>query len=426
MDSGIISHSRAAQAANGSAYITMATIFHKSFAKTDGDFPRRGLTFVAATGCLISTFVAAAIAIPMMAVWRADLGLTDSETAITVVSYFAGCVLTLFFFARLSNFFGRKPIVLASLLLGMAASLIYANAMGAEAIYVGRFLQGFSCGFASSAAMSWVVDSAPLSRPWLGTALTAAGPNIGLSLGTLISGAVLESGLLTPAGLFDCAVVLLVVCAGLAIVSTETMRFGSESLGSVFIPKIAVPQRLRLRFFASAIAFIGTWGVGSFLQGFSAYLSSAVFGYTNAFLAGILYLVLILPNATMGVIAGRFEPRKTLTRSMLLFTISALVAFGTLIHPSIWVLLVSIAFTGAGNGAACSSGLRFLLADTNIQERAGVISALYLSAYVGSVMPNLVIACIPGEVTQTMMAVGFYVWVIACCSGVLFFLRKIR
>ena len=111
---------------------------------------------------------------------------------------------------------------------------------------------------------------------------------------------------------------------------------------------------------------------------------------------------------------------------MLLFTVSALVAFGTLIHPSICVLLVSIAFTGAGNGAACSSGLRFLLADTNIQERAGVISALYLSAYVGSVMPNLVIACIPGEVTQTMMAVGFYVWVIACCSGVLFFLRKIR
>lgn len=169
----------------------MTTVFHKSLAKTDNDFPRRGVTFVAATACLICTFIAAAIAIPMMAEWRSGLSLSESEIAMTVVSYFAGCVLTLFFFARLSNFFGRKPVVLAALLLGMAASLMYANALEASEIYIGRFLQGFSCGFASSAAMSWVVDSAPLKYPWLGTALTAAGPNIGLSLGTLITGLVL-------------------------------------------------------------------------------------------------------------------------------------------------------------------------------------------------------------------------------------------
>ena len=117
----------------------MPTIFHKPLAKTDGQFPRRALTFAAATACLVSTFIAAAIAIPMMAVWRTDLGLTESETAMTVVSYFAGCVLTLFFFARLSNFFGRKPIVLAALLLGMAASLIYGSTLEAWDINLGRF-----------------------------------------------------------------------------------------------------------------------------------------------------------------------------------------------------------------------------------------------------------------------------------------------
>lgn len=75
----------------------MTTIFHKSLAKTDNDFPRRGLTFVAATACLVCTFIAAAIAIPMMAEWRSGLSLSESEMAMTVVSYFAGCVLTLFF-----------------------------------------------------------------------------------------------------------------------------------------------------------------------------------------------------------------------------------------------------------------------------------------------------------------------------------------
>ena len=66
----------------------MTTVFHKSLAKTDNDFPRRGLTFVAATACLICTFIAAAIAIPMMAEWRSGLSLSESEMAMTVaVSY---------------------------------------------------------------------------------------------------------------------------------------------------------------------------------------------------------------------------------------------------------------------------------------------------------------------------------------------------
>ncbi len=397
----------------------MSTIFHKSLARTGGGFPRRGLTFFTATCCLISSFMAAAITIPMMAVWRTGIPLSESEMAMTVVSYFAGCVLTLFFFARLSNFFGRKPVVLASLLLGMASSLIYSFSVEADPLYIGRFLQGFSCGFASSAAMSWVVASAPLKHPWLGTALTAAGPNIGLSLGTLITGLVLDSGVLTPAQLFDSAVVLLVLCTGLAFASTETMRFGTEPLGSVFIPKVALPARLRLRFMASAIAFVGTWGVGSFLQGFSAYLSQVVFGHTSPLLAALLYLVLICPNAVMGVVAGRFNAKPTLVIAICIFACAGFVAFATLIHPSVWVLIVSIAICGAGNGASCSSGLKYLLSDTTINERAGVISALYLSAYVGSVIPNLVIGSIPGEVTQTMIANGFFVWVGVTAVGVL-------
>lgn len=402
----------------------MSISVHKSLTRAGGDFPRRGLTFAAATACLVCTFIASSIPIPMMAVWRSGLALTESETAMTVVSYFAGCVLTLFFFARLSNFFGRKPVVLASLLLGMVSSLIYANATGVFELNLGRFLQGFSCGFASSAAMSWVVDSAPVKYPWLGTALTAAGPNIGLSLGTLITGFVLQSEVLSPSGLFDCAVVLLVLCAAAAFISTETMRFGSESLGSVFVPKVALPERLRGRFAASAIAFIGTWGVGSFLQGFSAYLCSVVFGEANALLAGIIYLVLIVPNAVMGVVSGRFEARATLKGSIALFSVSALIAFSTLVYPSAWMLLLSIALTGMAGGAACSSGLRFLLADTSISERAGVISALYLSAYMGSVLPNLVIASVPGEVTETMIMGGFYIWIVLTFIGVTLALGK--
>ena len=48
----------------------------------------------------------------MMAIWSGELHLTEPEVAMTVVSYFDGCVLTLFFFARFSqepNFSSAPP-----------------------------------------------------------------------------------------------------------------------------------------------------------------------------------------------------------------------------------------------------------------------------------------------------------------------------
>lgn len=94
----------------------------KSLAHPEGDaIKRRGFSFFVAAFCLITCFVTAATAIPMMAYWVNELQLSSSEVAMSVVSYFAGCVLTLILFARLSNFLGRKPVVIAALGFGAIA-----------------------------------------------------------------------------------------------------------------------------------------------------------------------------------------------------------------------------------------------------------------------------------------------------------------
>ena len=126
------------------------------------EIPRRAATFAAAAFALMAGFFGSAIAIPMMAVWKPALAMTTGDVAMTVVSYFGGCILTLLFFARLSNFFGRKPVVVAVLILGAAACWIFASAESTAALDAGRFLQGLSCGFASSAAMSWAPNCSSL------------------------------------------------------------------------------------------------------------------------------------------------------------------------------------------------------------------------------------------------------------------------
>lgn len=384
----------------------------KSLAHPEGDaIKRRGFSFFVAAFCLITCFVTAATAIPMMAYWVHDLKLSSSEVAMSVVSYFAGCVLTLILFARLSNFLGRKPVVIAALAFGTIACYLFSVGQSASDLYIGRFLQGLSCGLATSACMSWVVDTAPPARAWLGTAMTSAGPNIGLSLGTLLTGLIIEYNILNPTLLFDACVVLLIFCIVLAVLGTETMRLGTESIGQVLIPKIAIPARLRRLFILSITAFIGTWGVSSFFQGFSAQFAQIVFGETSVLLAAITYLLLIIPIAVFGLVSGRFNPSKTLLLMSTGFLFGAGGVFLTLDMQSPALFMIFVVICGAAQGGTCCSGLKLLLMDATLRERAGLISALYLGAYVGSGIPNFSIGQLAKDVSMTTIANGFCLWI---------------
>ena len=384
----------------------------KSLAHPEGDaINRRGFSFFVAAFCLITCFVTAATAIPMMAYWVQDLKLSSSEVAMSVVNYFAGCVLTLILFARLSNFLGRKPVVIAALAFGAIACYLFSVGQSASDLYIGRFLQGLSCGLATSACMSWVVDTAPPARAWLGTAMTSAGPNIGLSLGTLFTGLIIEYNVLNPTLLFDACVALLIFCIVLAVLGTETMRLGTESIGQVLIPKIAIPARLRRLFILSITAFIGTWGVSSFFQGFSAQFAQIVFGESSVLLAAVTYLLLIIPIAVFGLISGRFNPSKTLLLMSTGFLFGAGGVFLTLDMQSPALFMIFVVICGAAQGGTCCSGLKLLLMDATLRERAGLISALYLGAYVGSGIPNFSIGQLAKDVSMTTIANGFCLWI---------------
>lgn len=377
------------------------------------DSSNRSFTFAAAAACLICCFVTSSVPIPMMAVWAKTIGLTTGNIAWTVVWYFAGCIAVLIFFARLSNFLGRKPAVFLSLALGAAASWIFSWAPNAETLYAARFLQGLSCGFASSASMSWLVDTAPPEKPSLGTSLTAAGPNVGLSVGTLITGLVLEFNVASPALLFDATIVLLGACAAMAFFGRETIRFGSEALGAVLKPKVALPSRLARIFLIASAGFVGTWGLGSFFQGFSARVSQSVFGEVSPLLAAFTYLLLIVPNAAAGLTLGRFDPMRLLPMVISGFLIAGLGVFGAIHYEMHWVFMGALIAMGMLNGTTCALSFKLLLLDATLLERAGVISALYLTAYVGSGLPNLIVGALAKDASMDAISWGYIAWMAA-------------
>lgn len=374
--------------------------------------PHRLRTFIAASLTLIVCFIASAAPIPLMSLYKAELALSTADVANSVVAYFAGCVATLLFFSRLSNYFGRKIVVLITLALAMAACAAYITMQTVFALNTARFLQGLSCGLASSAAMAWVVDAAPLKQRWLGTAMTAAGPNIGLTLGSFVTGWIVQAGWLTPEALFAVFIGLLACVAILVIFSTDTVQFGMETLISVFIPKVSLPKRLRRLFIVTAAAYIGTWGLSSFIQGFIAILARDTFGTESPFLASVCYVAMMAPNVAAGVFAGRFVATGALRVAVTAFVAGGACLFWAYETHHELLFLLAMALCGIGIGSCCTTGLKLLMIDTTLKERAGVIAAVYLLAYVGAGIPNFVVGSLATDTPIVAIVPGYIAWML--------------
>jgi MFS family permease len=153
-----------------------------------------GVAFLAAASSLVFVFAAAGTPIPLYNTYRAEDGITNAHLGIVSVGYFVAAATSLLVFGRLSNHLGRRPIALVALTSAALACLVLIGTKGVLPLFIARVLQGLSCGLASSGLGSYVIDSAPERPRWLPAAITGSAPMLGIPIGALACGALVQYG----------------------------------------------------------------------------------------------------------------------------------------------------------------------------------------------------------------------------------------
>lgn len=376
------------------------------------------VSFGGASLSLLAIYAVSATPIPLYGIYRSVDGLSYSDLSVSAVVYFLGAVTALVVFGRLSNHLGRRPVALLALSLAAlaCASLLFVHS--ALPLILGRLLQGLSCGLASTALASWLIDTAPPYPAWLTPAIISCGPMTGLTIGGLGSGALVDYGPVPRLLPYLVALALLLMCILLVMNGRETVPRKPGTLHSLR-PEFSLPPSARRAYPIAACVFVCTWALGGFFQAFGPAMAMEQLHSSSALAAALVFASVMAPSVIGASASGRLSPFGAQCSGMVIFTLAV---FGLLLALKSGLLLPFLAtatMAGIAQGAALSGSIRSLVEGIELEERAGTLSVIYATSYTGAAIPTLIAGQLSGKLTLVEVATGYFFLAMFGCIVVL-------
>src|SRR3954447_962173 len=293
------------------------------------------LAFVSAVVSLVVSFAAAAAPIPLYNIYRAEDGFTNVGISIAVVAYAIGTIAALLALGRLSNHLGRRFTAIISLSLVLLGCVLLLNVHDIATLLLGRLLVGLGTGSASSSLTSYIVDAAPSRPEWLASVASSQGPMLGLTVGAIASGALVQFGPWPRDLIYLVCVGLLLLSAALIAISPETATPTPGAWQSL-VPRVRLPSRVRHLLPVAAAVFLATWATGAFYQAFVPALVEDQLHTRSPLILGLVFAAYMTPSVLGAPVGGRFTPAVAQRVGMITFLagmmgIITAIAAGTLV-----------------------------------------------------------------------------------------------
>ncbi len=321
---------------------------------------------------------------PLYPLYQAEWGFSSLGVTMVFGIYALTVLATLLVFGRLSDHVGRRPVLLAATVAQALSMLMFASADGLNALLVARVVQGLAAGAALAAIGAGLLD---LDRE-RGATANALTPPIGTALGGIASG-LLVSLLPAPAQsvyLLFGAVFIAQAIALLFMPETRTSRAGA--LASLK-PQFRFPARTRAPLLRATPAIIAAWALAGFYAALGPAMVRGILGVDSPLLAGMALFIFAGSGAIAVLLLSHLEPVHTLrlgAGALLLGVIMVVLAVAA--HSPLLFFAGSI-ISGAGFGVGFQGAVRSVLATATADERGGLVSVIFVIAYLAMGLPAL-------------------------------------
>jgi MFS family permease len=357
---------------------------------------------------VVVTFLAASAApTPLYSTYAAAWHIGPLGVTLAFGVYAVAVLAALLVLGRLSDHLGRRPVLVAGTVGQILAVVLLATAGGYDALLVARIVQGLATGAAVGALGAAMLD---VDRG-RGALTNSVATGAGTATGALASGLVVQY---LPAPTHTIYVAVLVLLAlelvGLLLVpetAPRTPGARTRAAGSLR-PDVRMPAAVRGPLLGTAPVVFAVWALAGLYGALGPAVLHALTDSSSVLLGGLALATLAGVAAVAGAVLRDVAPHRVMLVSVgavALGVLTTLVAVGS---GSTVGFFAGTAVAGLGFGAGFQGAVRTVVPQARPEERAGVLSVLYIVAYLGMGVPAVVAGALVGRVGDLTTVVRDY------------------
>ena len=256
----------------------------------------RGLTPAAMTvfsfaGAMLIAASSSAVT-PLYHLYQASMHLTPFWITIVFSSYVASLLTALLTVGGLSDYVGRRPVILVALLLNASAMILFSEAQGVGQLILARMVQGLSVGVGTTALGAAILDTNRARGPLLNS-VTAF---LGMTVGSLGAAALITFASDPLHRVYEVLLGLTALLIALLYVMPESSTRKEGALASLRL-QVRVPPQSRAILARLTPANVAAWALGGLYLSLMPTVVATAMGIASPWVGGVVVAALMLTAA---------------------------------------------------------------------------------------------------------------------------------
>jgi len=361
-------------------------IDHLDIRVTQRHYPHPHLSaYLVLAGVFATGMLGTTLPTPLYVLWQEHYRFPAVIITILFVAFTLGILTALVFLGRVSDHFGRRPVLLGALGVACASTVLFVLAQQVLMLLAGRFLSGLAAGLLTGTAPAGLAEFQPSGNLRQAGQLATA-INLGsLGLGALVAGLFAQFGPAPTQLMFEVYLAILAMTVLLVVmllpepVATPDRRLDLR-------PRLGVVRSIQAIFWPAALTAFCLSSLLNLFGALAPTLQRSILHVPNLAVAGGVVCVLFGAAAVSLLLLHGLTTRKARLVGVILVLVGLALIEGGLAVPVFACFFAGTLISGVGIGLASTGCLAAINQVAPPHHRAEMVSAYFAFASLGSLL----------------------------------------
>jgi len=349
-------------------------------------------SFWVSAGVMGHTFWASAAPTMTYQLYAEEWHLTHTVTTGLFAIYPIVVVTVLILFGDISDHIGRRTTMLLGLGASLVGALLFVVSPNVLWLFAARAFMGIGVGLTVGPSTAAMVEFSAVGEEERAASIPTAAQAFGFAAALLLGGALTQYAP-WPTRLSFC--VLFAVIALLFAATWFLPRFVGGRASTRWRPQVpSLPPGVRPAFTVAAMAVTTAYTHGVLILSLGGQVARDLVGSPNALVNGAALSLFAIAAGVFGIAARSLRPRLAMTLGAIASAAGMGLLAWSVAWRGLWIFLAATAISGVGYSLLVLGGLALINGAVAHERRGGVLSALYLFAYLSLGIGALVLGAV--------------------------------